>query len=157
VGKKLIWGNNNNNNNNIYYYYYYYYYISYNNPIPSHPIPPQYPNISIYSPLPVGSMEVNSVSNWEVSREPATPGDQGGIMLPLDSRSQFMSRKKGWVFKSSASPGPEPRRSFGSRISRRESKSLAFCIYSGAYVSDKGIYKSIRKVKGIVMVSPAYY
>lgn len=65
-------------------------------------------------------MDVNSLSNKLVSREPVTVGSQGGEMAPAASASQSVTwaLKKGWPRTSSASVGPLPKRSAGSRRSR---------------------------------------
>ena len=78
--------------------------------------------------LPMGIIEVNSASNWEVSREPATVGIQGLGILPVARLTQSISRKNGCAFTSFASCSPEPRRALGSRTSRCDSRSLAFCV-----------------------------
>jgi hypothetical protein len=86
----------------------------------------------------MGIMDVNSWSNWEVSREPATVGIQGEGILPVASLAQSMPSKKGCIFTSLASCSPEPRRALGSRTSRCDSRFFAFCVHSGRRGRDWG-------------------
>jgi hypothetical protein len=74
---------------------------------------------------PIGNIDVNSWSNWEVSRDPTMAGTQGGGILPVDRRAQSISSKKGCLLISSASSSPEPNLAFGSLTNKCDSKSLA--------------------------------
>ena len=47
--------------------------------------------IIMYNYIPMGSIFVNSLSNWEVSIEPITVGIQGGIIRPAARFSNSMS------------------------------------------------------------------